>query len=351
MRVLFDVNHPAQVHLFRSAIEELEADGDDVFVTSREKDVTVQLLDEYGIDHRPLSGTGEGTLALLSEWARRELRLLRVARSFDPDVMVSRLNPPVVHVSRLLGCPNLIFMDTKIRSTLIETLYHQLTQPFVDVVCTPPGFEDRINADRHHLVDFQELAYLHPRRFTPDPEVLAEHGVDVDEPYFVLRFAGWEAYHDVGNSGFSIEAKRELVSHLSDRGAVYITSELDLPEEFADYRLPIPPHLAHHLLYYADLFVGDSGTMSSEAAILGTPAIRTSSMVGADDENIFVELEERYGLLHSFADERRAIETAEELLERSGDDEWARRRARLLRDKNDVAGRMVELIRRTGGGA
>ncbi|MFB6130628.1 MAG: DUF354 domain-containing protein, partial [Salinigranum sp.] len=102
----------------------------------------------------------------------------------------------------------------------------------------------------------------------------------------------------------------------------------------------------HHLLYYADLFVGDSGTMSSEAAILGTPAVRANSMVADDTESIFRELEHEYGLLYSFADERRALRQVERLLERSDDgSEWDRKRQRLVADKQDVTARMVELIR------
>ena len=41
LRVLCDVAHPAQVHLFRNALAELQDRGHETFVTSREKEVTV----------------------------------------------------------------------------------------------------------------------------------------------------------------------------------------------------------------------------------------------------------------------------------------------------------------------
>src|SRR6056297_2847304 len=107
-RVLFDINHPAQVHLFRHAITELEEQGHETVVTSREKELTTDLLDAYGIDHRPLSAAGDGTASLVTELATREWRLLGVARSFDPDVIVSRLSPAAAHVSTVIGCPNLV---------------------------------------------------------------------------------------------------------------------------------------------------------------------------------------------------------------------------------------------------
>jgi predicted glycosyltransferase len=345
MNVLFDINHPAHVHLFKNAIWELEDRGADVLVTSREKEITTDLLDAYDIDHRPLSAEEGGAVSLVSEWAAREVRLFSAARSFDPDVVVGRLNPPLVHVSKLLGARNVVVMDTEIKSDAIDTVYSLTTDPFIDVYCTPPGFDTPNDDAEHHLIDFQELAYLRPEYFTPDPERLEAEGVDPSERYFVVRFAAWDAFHDVGYQGFSEDARRELVSYLDERGEVYITSEDSLPEEFAEYQLPIPPHLVHHLLYYADLYVGDSGTMSSEAAILGTPAVRTNSMVDDDTESIFFELENEYGLLYSFADERRALQRVRSILDEGGDDDrWRRKREALVADKQDVTGRLLDLV-------
>ncbi|MFC6733669.1 DUF354 domain-containing protein [Haladaptatus sp. DYSN1] len=345
MNVLFDINHPAHVHLFKHAIWELEAEGANVLVTSRNKEMTTDLLDAYGIDHIPLSSRRPGTLGLFGEWAIREARMLNVARKFEPDVVVGRLNPPLVHVSKLLGARNVIVMDTEIKSAAIDRAYSVLTHPFIDVYCTPPSIKPPNEGIEHHLMDFQELAYLHPNYFTPDPSILESYGVDPDETYFVLRFAGWDAFHDVGFSGLSPDGKRELVDYLAGHGKVYITSESPLPEEFAEYRLPIPAHLVHHLLYYADLYVGDSGTMSSEAAILGTPAVRVSSMVSKDTESIFYELEHEYGLMFAYADEAAAMAKVKAIVEAPATKaEWREKRDVLLAEKGDVTTQLVDLI-------
>ncbi|WP_276246390.1 DUF354 domain-containing protein [Haladaptatus sp. YSMS36] len=350
MNVLFDINHPAHVHLFKHAIWELEADGVNVLVTSRTKEMTTELLDAYDIKHIPLSGRRPGTLGLFAEWAVREVRMLNTARKFNPDVVVGRLNPPLVHVSKLLRAPNVIVMDTEIKSPAIDRAYAVLTHPFIDVYCTPPSIEPPHDGVDHHLMDFQELAYLHPNYFTPDPAALEQFGVDPEETYFVLRFAGWDAFHDVGFTGLSPDGKRELVEYLSAHGKVYITSESPLPEEFAEYQLPIPSHLVHHLLYYADLYVGDSGTMSSEAAILGTPAVRVSSMVSKDSESIFYELEHRYGLMFAYADEVAALAKVKAIVEQPETKTlWREKRDVLLAEKGDVTAQLVELIWKASG--
>jgi len=345
IRVLCDIGHPAQVHLFRNALDELERRGHETFVTSREKEVTVPLLDAYGIPHAPLTTRGDSFPELLGELLLRERRLLAVARRFDPDVILSRLGPAPAHVSTIVGSRNVVVSDTHVDSRGLRLLYHTATLPFVDTVCLPPGMDLPVPATKRRPLAFQELAYLHPRYFQPDPEVLREKGIEPDQPYFLIRTAGWDAYHDVGHSGLSADSIRTLVDSLSAHGTVYISAEGRLPAGLRDHKLPTEPQDIHHVLSYADLYIGDSGTMSTEAAILGTPALRTNTMVGEDDEPVFRELEAEYGLLQSYADERVAVTEAERLVANGIDSEkWQQRRDRFLREQPDVTERIVETV-------
>lgn len=343
-RVLFSVNHPAQVHLFKNAIWELEAKGYETLVASREKEMTGVLLDNYGIDHFELTAEGDGIAGVAAELGCREVNLWRLARHFDPDVIVARLSPPAVHVSAALGCRNLIYMDTVLRPRCVRLLYHGLSLPFVNDMCAPPGFNFRLPRGTQHTVGFQELAYLHPKRFEPDAGSLRQHGVDPNRSYTVVRLAGWDAYHDIGNRGLSSSDKDRLVELLRDHGDVYITSEATLPPEYEQHRLTVPPQRIHDLLYFADLYVGDSQTMPTEAALLGTPAIRVNSVVGDDDMHNFVELEERYGLLFSYSDGVQAIQRAADILDDPDAAQWERNRERLIADQKDVTAEMVSLI-------
>ena len=344
MRVLFDVSHPAHVHLFKHAIRELENEGHDVLVTSREKDLTTDLLDAYGIDHTPISAKGETKISLITEWIGREIRMMSAALSFDPDVIVSRLNPPASHASSITRCPSIVFDDSE-----VVQFAGKITHPFADVICTPSNF-NRDLGDRQDRYDgFHELAYLHPDQFHPNREILKKHGVDLDEVYTVLRFVSWGAHHDVSQKGFSKAAKTELVSALAEQGEVYITSESELPPEFEPYRLPIPPEEIHHLLYYANLYIGDSQTMATEAAVLGTPSIRSNTFADDDDMGNFVHLENGYGLLRSTADEDEAIATAQRWIDDpSLQSKWDERQQELLDDTIDVTEYILEQIREVG---
>ena len=345
MKVHFDVGHPAHVHLFKHAIDEVQDRGHETLVTSREKEVTTHLLDAYDVDHVPISKKGTSTLDLAKEWLVRELKLAWHARRFDADVIVSHFNPSAGHAAAVTGATGVMFNDDEVAA---ET-FGPVTHPFASAVCTPACF--RYDLGEHHRTyeGFHELAYLHPDRFEPAAERLESRGVDVGEPYYVLRFVAWGAHHDVGESGFSPRGTRELVEFLDRHGTVYVTSEDPLPAEYEEHRLPVPPEDVHDLLYYADGYVGDSQTMALEAGVLGTPAVRSNSFAAGEDVSNVVHLEEEYGLLYSFGDERAAVETVKELVRDSHTRRrWQRRREEMLAECVDVTDTIVDVVLEAG---
>lgn len=188
---------------------------------------------------------------------------------------------------------------------------------------------------------YHELAYLHPNYFTPNPEVLDELGLNKDETFIILRFVSWNASHDVGQHG--INNKIEFVKNLEKYGKVLITSEGELDGLLEKYRIRTSPEKLHDLLYYASLYVGDGATTATECAILGTPSIYVSSLVGTMGN--FIELENNYGLIFNYNDPDKALEKAVELIQKPNlKEDWKQKRDQLLKDKIDVTAFMVELI-------
>ena len=98
----------------------------------------------------------------------------------------------------------------------------------------------------------------------------------------------------------------------------------------------------HDILYYAQMLVGDTQTMTTEAGVLGTPAIRCNTFVGENDMGNFLELEKNYGLIFNYSDPKKAIDKAIELLhENNLKEQWKIKRNNLLKDKIDVTAFMV----------
>ncbi|WP_254862688.1 DUF354 domain-containing protein [Halovivax gelatinilyticus] len=344
MKVVVTIQHPAHVHFYRHAIDELREDGHDVFVFARENDLAVPLLEAYDIEHEVLAGPQQSLLGLVRVQATYEYRLFRRARRIEPDVMTAIGGVAVSHVAPLVGARSVVFVDNE------GVTSHRLVAPFADVIATPSNFRDDFGDGHVRYESFHELAYLHSDRFEPSPDRLRAYGVEPTEPYYFCRFRTWDALHDVGEAGLSRKGKRELVSTFDEKGTVYISSSDPLPADLSGYRSPVPPTAVHDLLYHANGYAGDSGTMATEAALLGTPAVRIQSFAtdAESDMSNFVVLEREFDLLRSTADEDRAIELVEAMLaDPSTPARWKRRRERVMAEKRDGTDVLVELLTET----
>lgn len=330
MRVLVEILHPAHVHFFRNAIFEWIRRGDEVLVLSREKDVANQLLDAYGIAYESISRIGSSKLSLLREMLVRDVRMLKQAQSFEPDVLVGIMGVTIVQVGRLIGKPAIVFYDTE-----NAKLTNAFAYPLAHSVCTPECYQGPVRGRHVTYPGYHELAYLHPSRFSPDPEVVRRAGINPDDPYFVVRFVSWQASHDVGEAGFDLSLKREMVAELGRHGRVLISSEGPLPTDLEPLRFSAPVHEMHHFLAFSRMLVGESATMASEAAVLGVPAFYI-----ADTGRGYTDEEQaRYGLVWNFKrhEAKVALGTIVELLARPQlGAEMAAARARLLAERIDV---------------
>jgi predicted glycosyltransferase len=338
MRLLIDILHPAHVHFFRNFAQEMTARGHAVRFSARDKDCATELLDHYRIPYELLSRQGTG-LGLASELATRTLKLARLARSWRPDVMTGIMGPSIALAGRALGIPAVVFYDTEFAKQTNWFVY-----PMAHSVCTPDCYQGRVRGVHRTYAGYHELAYLHPHRFTHDAARLAAFGVSRDEPYSILRFVSWQAIHDVAEKGLTGSQKRHLIDVLERHGRVLISSEAALPPELEPWRVKGPTQDIHHLLAFAQMIVGESATMSSEAAVLGVPAI----FIAKTGRGYTDDQERSYGLVRHFRETEfdAAVEAIRELFARGPRAMGQAARQRLLEDKIDVTRWMVEYFER-----
>ena len=333
MNILIDINHPAHVHLLRNAYFLLTEKGHQVTVVVKEIPSAMKLLDLYGI---PYNNIGKKDDALMKKGLDQlvyDRRLLKIVHEKNIDLGVgSSIN--IAHVSKLSKMKSIILDDD---DDEVEPLFVKFGHPFADAILSPVD-TPRKSKKKIYVNAYHELSYLHPNRFNPDPRVLQDAGISEGEPYFILRFNAFKAHHDVGVVGLTIENKRRLVDYLKTKGKVFITTERDIDDEFKPYQLKVSPEKAHSLMYYATMLVGDSQTMTSEAAVLGTPAIRCNTFVGRI--HYLEEEEHKYGLTYGFRPEQSEamFQKIEELLSMPNlKEEWQVRRQKMLSEKIDYA--------------
>lgn len=336
MKILFSVSHPADVHQFKNAIWELQGQNHGILICAREKEVTIDLLKKLDLPYIIVSSVGSSRMHLVREQVQRVNKFFWTIRKFKPDLSVSAMDPALAVASRLMSIPYVCFADTEhARASIVGAL------PFTDAVLTPSCFGKDIGPKQIRYPGYNELAYLHPDRFTPNRAVLDEIGIDADDPFIIVRFVSWQASHDIGQRG--IQDKVELVRKLEEYGRVLITSEGVLPSELEKYRIRVSPEKLHDLLHYASLYIGEGATTATEAALLGTPSIYVSSLAGTMGN--LIELEGTYDLLYSFSDRDAVMIKAGEILRNpASKEEWSRKKERLLKEKIDVTAFMVWFI-------
>lgn len=333
--ILIDVGHPADVHMFRNAARDWQAQGHRVLFTALDREMIVYLLDNYHLPYTITYKRRRGKLALALELILRTLATWSIARQFKPDLLMSIGSPMVGLPARLLGKPYLALTDTE-----HATEQHALFKPFATWIVTPSVFTRDMGVKQIRYPAFQELMYLHPDDFTPNPAALASLGLTPDDRFFIVRFVAWGATHDVGEHGFSLDEKRALLRELAAYGQVLLSVEGDVDPEFQPFVTPFPPEQIHDLLAFATLYIGEGGTMLTEAAILGTPALFVSSLRAGNWD----DLRDNYDLLYFYDSGREAIDKTRELLAQPDlKTRWAAKRARLLADKINPTPWLVEL--------
>jgi uncharacterized protein len=220
-------------------------------------------------------------------------------KKFKPAITISHSSFYLSQVSWLMRIPNITLEDTGNMEQI------NLYLPFTKAVLTSNTYHRNHGKKQIRYNSFHEMAYLHPARFTPDPNSITELCLAKGERYIVLRFVSWNASHDNKQEGLSVEEKRNIVKELSKVIRIIISSEGDLPAEFEEFRYRLRIEEMHQCLSQATLFIGEGATMASECAMLGVPAIYINSLEAGT-----INEQEKQGLVYHFRNGNGVLEKA-----------------------------------------
>ncbi|MFK7829926.1 MAG: DUF354 domain-containing protein [Congregibacter sp.] len=340
MKVLIDIVHPADVLFFLHPIRMLQEQGDQVVIAAREKDVTLGLLESFGLPYRIASRARPGLVRLGIELLVRDAAVLRCVREFRPDVMCGFGGVAIAHVGRLMGVPAISFYDTERAS-----LQQRLTLPFISHIYVPEAFDGPTASGRtSRFLGTKELSYFHPENFRADRERALTAGLDPEQPNYFLRLVAWGANHDVGHRGLAVDTVSQIVSRLSHRGRLHVSSEAPLPDVLRPYAYAGLPTDVHHLIAHCDLYVGESATMAAEAVLLGVPAV-----YAVDDFRGYIRSLAADGLVNAVQDDRAeaALDAVDAGL-RVNRRDWQERQQRWLMAQPNLARFVAEAISRHG---
>ena len=330
MKILFDLNHPAHVHLFKNFIFFLRNNNHNVFVTARNKDSTYDLLEHYKIDYVRLSNPKKGLLGALLELVGRTVKLYMLNKKHNFPVAFGT-SPSIALLTKIAGVKSINFNEDDDDTVPFFT---KSTYPFTSKIVNPDCIiHNKWKSKRLFHSSLHELAYLHPNNFTPNRKVLQKYGLKEKE-YIIVRFSALKAHHDISARGISKNLWEKIESLLA--GFKIVKSiEFSINHE-------IDPWDMHHVLAFSKMLISDSQTMTIEGSVLGVPSIRINTFVGKS--SVINELERKYGLAVGINpdQEKKIMDVINEILNNPNSEQiWADKQQKLLLDKEDLNGWII----------
>ena len=331
MNILIDIAHPAHIHNIKNLYFTL-IENHNIIVACQSIPIVKKLLNSYQIPYIEIGEKGKNIQEKIIKQFSFNHKIKNIVKERAIDLAIgSSLS---VFASRGTKAKS-ILLDEDDQN--VQPFTAKFISPYADHILSPDALNYENLKNAIYYPGNHELAYLHPNVFTPDPNMLVKYGLNKNDKYFILRFNAFKAHHDIHQYGLNKEQKHILIDTLSKYGKVYITTEAELEPEFEEFKMPISPEEMHSFLYYSQMLISDSQTMSVEAAVLGVPSFRCNTF--ANRLSVLEELELKYGLTYAYHPSQFdwMLYRINEFLEAPDlKDEWQKRRMRLLQDKIDV---------------
>lgn len=337
MKYLFFFVHPSKVHLFRGSINYLKSKGHEVDIVITSKDVLADLIVKEGWDYINIFPRGRKkgklpkSLNVIIDTFLTIYRLWKLTRNKKYDLFIT--DDLLGFVGKIRKVPTIVYCDDDLSIIKKFSIVFMVTDFILSPDITNMG---KFSHKKIPFMSYKQLAYLHPNNFKVDKSKIQKY-IGENKRYFIIRTVSLTAYHDKNRRGLSDENMIKIIHLLKSYGEVYISSERLLKKQFERYRLVIDPVDLLHVLSGADIYIGDSQTMSSEAAILGVPTFRINDFVG--EISVMEELESKYGLSKNYKPEQFDLfynDLSKLLIKENYKDDWNKKRNKLLSEKGDL---------------
>jgi len=303
MKILIDVGHPKNVHIFKHFAFEMEKNKHNVVFSCLDKDLTVPLLKAYNFKYKCITKHKRNLFFKTFVLFRYLIGLTLFIIKEKPDICISQGS-----VYMAMSC----FLLRKVHISLHDTENSKFNNLFSmnlsTIILASENFGYPVKKNHIRFNGSLENAYLHPKY------IVSNLNEKTDEKYVLIRFVAWAATHDVGHTGLTNKNKINAVKSFQKYAKVYISSEIDLPKELDPFRVKINPIDMHAFLKGAQMFYGESATMAAESALLGTPSI----YIDNEGRGYTTMLEKKYGLIFNYTeseqDQQESIQKGEEIL-------------------------------------
>lgn len=267
MNIHIDLVHPSDVNLFKNVINRLYSEGNNLFITLRERGkLLVIAQSELGSFEINIIGKHEkGFLRKLLALIRREYYLYFFLKKNKINISINQGFSNVL-ACKLLKIPFLNFEDD---------FEYKLAFHYARLFSTRDIMPDFISATGKNIYKyhgFKELAYLHPAVFLPNINALGTLGINPLKYVFIREISNISL-----NYNGRVSYIEKVVDFVSSKGLQILLSLEDksISNKFVNKCIILQEPVEDiYSLIANSLFVVSSGdTMAREACLLSTPTI------------------------------------------------------------------------------
>ena len=341
MNVVFFINTPAQVHLYKNIIKIMINKGHQIKIMARDYGETLIILREYGLKYFVYSKPTSNNVFNILMIPLEILRAFTYLKKFSPNIIIGG-GISDIYTAFLLHIPCIGFSDGEPSTSIYYAIQLKASLPLIDVIITPQCYLGDLGKKQLRINSYKELAYLHPKYFQPDKSIFKYLGITEQEKYIILRFSAFNSLNDSVSTGFSNEDKINLVKYLEQYATVFISAEGVIPSSITKNSMKIPKSQIHHALFFADLVVTDTGTITTESACLGIPTVVMLPNIRRYGN--FVELEDKYNLIFCCTNSLSVFNKISPLVNTNSKNLWRKKRDILLNDKINITTYLVWFI-------
>jgi len=337
MKAWVDILTPKQANFLGELKQRLDSAGIKTFTTTREYREVNELLQLRGLKATPVGRHGGEKLEeKLVESAKRVAALTEHVEEEGIDVAISFSSPETARVAFGLKIPHYCVSDSPHAEAvcrLTVPLSARLFSPWLIPVSawTKYGIKPR-DVVRYRALD--PMAWL--PHYAPDSKVIESLKLDASKPIIVVRtpeeYASYLSDRNQSIAGNVTETVSKLIEVSADAAQIVVLPRYETQGERFERRfgnrVTVPRHIidAISLLRVSSVFLGGGGTMTAEAAMLGTPVISYYPGEVTFVESFLI----RYGLVERILDPRRIAQRANAICKSEEFREYFQKKSRRL---------------------
>ena len=282
-KIWIDILTPKQALFFKPLIKQLIDRNDLVLITTRKYPQATEMLEQLGMSAKVIGRYGGRELKeKLRADSERILELVDPVTSFHPDLALSFVSPTATRVAFGVGIPMICVSDSphsRAVSALTIPLAHRLISP--DLINRKKW--TRYGIDSKHIIQYHAVDQMAwTKNMTPSRNVITQLNLQTDRPIVTIRIEESSAAYLLDRTEKDFSPIIPIVQELLRRYSKYqfvVLPRYPHQHKMLKQALPsevvVPNHIIDglSLLSYSALFIGAGGTMTTEAVLLGIPAI------------------------------------------------------------------------------